>query len=78
MLSLLDVTSSKGFGQKGKSLKMGEGQAEWGCGRERSCHIGAAAHSTLRLCGQESDWAEKEEQGLSFSLAQPVKFRLFP
>lgn len=32
----------------------------------------------MRLYRQESGWAGEEEQGLSFSLTQPVKFRLFP
>lgn len=74
LLSLLDITSSRGFGQRWKSLKMGEGQAVggvelpcWGC-----CLLSPEAEER-----QESGWAGEEEQGLSISLAQPVKFRLF-
>lgn len=80
MFFLLDITSSKEFAQRWKSLKVGEGQAEWGSARWEggNCHAEAAACSTLRLCRQESSWAGEEEQGFSFSLAQPVKFRLFP
>lgn len=39
VLSLLDITSSKGFAQGWKSLKVGEGQAEWGSGRQEGVEL---------------------------------------
>lgn len=81
MLSLLDITSSKGFAQRWRSLKVGEGQAEWGSGRWEGVELpcwGCCLLNPEAL--QAGKWlgVGEEEQGLSFSLAQPVKFLLFP
>lgn len=73
MLSLLDGTSSKGFAQRWNHLKVGEGQAEWSCGRWEGAEL-----PCWGCAGRGSGWAGEEEQSLSFTLGQPVKFRPFP